>query len=87
MDVSIEFNFLHTKIYIIHAVKWVFALSEYTKIDVSWCTGGNCSAPPSPLAAIKGPLRSRTGMKGRTIVEGRKELVERRGRREGGGKW
>jgi len=38
----------------------------YTKIDVSWDIGGTYSAPPSPLAGFKGPLRRRTRMEGRS---------------------
>jgi len=42
------------------------SLSEYTKIDVSWDIGDTYSAPRSPLAGFKGPLRRRTRMEGRS---------------------
>jgi len=59
--------------------------------------GGTDSAPPSPLAGFKGPLRRRTRMEGRSggwkgrtseeekrAAEGKQEENEGAGTREGG---
>ena len=44
-----------------------------------YCAGGTCSAPPDPLAGLRGPTSKRSGGKG-TEKEGR-GVVRRRGRK------
>ena len=80
-------NFQYTKIHIIIAVKWVFYLSEYTKIDVR-CrftpdpTGGAYSTLPEPLVGFKGSTSRQEGNVGEGtdgLGEGGREEVSRKG--------
>ena len=83
-----KFNkFQYTKIHIIIAVKWVFSLSEYIKIDVGWGfapdpTGGAYSAPQT-LAGFKGADSRQDGNRG----EGRWDVKGEMGKGGEGGTW
>jgi len=88
MDVSVEFNFLHTKLHIINAVKWVVSLAEYTKVDVSWGIGGTYSAPPSSLAGFKGAASQQDGNGGEDYnSEGKERTSGEEGQRGRRRKW
>jgi len=57
------------KIYILIAVKWLYSLSENTKIDVSWesapdLTTGPYSDSQTPMAGFKGAASRHEGMQG-----------------------
>ena len=63
-EILLKFNkFQYTKIHIIIAVKWVFSLSEYTKINVGWAFA------PDPYLVSRGSLHGRKRMKGRERLE------------------
>jgi len=83
IDVSVEFS-VHKNPYY-NCCQMSFSLSQYTKIDVGWASGGAYSAPlQASYLVLRGP-RGRFEAEGNG-GEGREGLGGKRGR-EGKGGW